>query len=54
MSSATSYHAAYVVVALLYGAYSFLLWRRARRARALLDEKQAPAAGAGRASSRAG
>jgi hypothetical protein len=37
MSSATSYHAAYVAVAVIYGGYSLLLWRRVRRARARLD-----------------
>jgi hypothetical protein len=38
MSSGASYHAAYVAVALIYGGYSVLLWRRARRARARLDD----------------
>ena len=40
MTSEASYHAAYVVVALLYGGYLFSLWRRARRVQSELDRRK--------------
>lgn len=41
MTSDASYHAAYVVVAVIYGGYMASLWRRARRARAELNRRKA-------------
>jgi hypothetical protein len=35
--TASYYHVAYAWAAILYGGYSLLLWRRARRVRARLD-----------------
>jgi hypothetical protein len=35
--TASYYHIAYTWAAVLYGGYSVLLWRRARRVRARLD-----------------
>lgn len=42
--TASYYHIAYTWAAVLYGGYSLLLWRRARRVRARLDAVARPLA----------
>lgn len=43
--TSTAFHLAYIVAAVIYGGYSFFLWRRARKLRARRAELSSPNGG---------